>query len=304
MRIIISILCFLIVTFELNSQCTCIGGAAVGGLTPIGGSANIGVLKNQNIRISLFDRYGEGDEYFSGDAITTKNIVENYSYNFMGLNAGYGITDDLTVEVDLGYFVNKMQQYEDSKIESSGFSHLNVSLKYNLFAKRADELEYTIGLGGRIPLNFSDDNVPQNILPSTGAYGLILHSFLHKGFKKDGWHFVLLNRAEINSKNNYDYSYGFSLISSLYTTKVIFDNFITSLEIRNEYRDKDKSFGKTVYDSGGFVFIASPQLSYKIDNFYLTALFDYPFYKYYYGKQLTNAYSLGLMLTWQSDFLK
>lgn len=305
MRQIVFIILMLIgLEQSVYCQCACIGGAAVGGLTPIGGSANIGVLKEANLRISIFDRFGVGDEYFAGDSKTTQGLVDNYSYNFMGLNAGYGINDELTVEVELGYFVNKMQQFADDKIESNGFSHLNVSLKYNLFAKRASELEYTVGLGGRIPLDFSDDNVPQNILPSTGAYGIILHSFLHKGFKDKGWYLILLNRAEFNSTNSYDYVYGFSLISSFYTTKILFDNFSASLEIRNEFRTKDESFGKSVDNSGGMIFTISPQFSYKLDNFYLTGLFDYPFYKYYNGTQLTNAYSLWLMLTWQSDFLK
>ena len=284
-----------------NSQCTCMGGAAVGGITPIGGSANLGVLKKYNLRTSIFIRNGFGNEYFSKDSKASPGLVKEYQYNYMGLNAGYGITEDMTIEIESGYFLSKMQDFFEYKLESNGFSHFNASLKYNIYSSRANEIEYTAGIGGRVPLNFSDDNVPQHVLPSTGAYGLILHSFLHKGFKKNGLHFFLINRAEINSENDNEYLYGSSIFSSFYITQHIFDNLTGMLEIRNEYRTKDHNLGNEVFDSGGSIFSVSPQLSYKINNLYISAMYDYPFYKYYYGKQLSNSYSLSLMLTWQTD---
>jgi hypothetical protein len=284
------------------SQCGCMGGAAIGGITPIGGSANLGVLKENNLRSSVFFRNGYGNEYFSKDTKVTPGIVKEYLYDYIGLNAGYGITEDLTVEIESGYFLKKMQDYEFEKLESSGFSHINTSIKYNLYNSYISQIEYTAGIGGRVPLNFSNDEVPQHVLPSTGAYGLILHSFLHKGFKKQGLHFFLINRAEINSENKKNYLYGSSIFSSFYLTQYLLYDLTIMLQIRNEYRTKDHYLGSEVSDSGGSIFNVSPQLSYKADKFYISAMYDYPFYKYYYGKQLSNSYSFSLMLTWQMDF--
>jgi hypothetical protein len=287
---------------NVYSQCGCMGGAAIGGITPIGGSANLGVLKENNLRTSVYFRNGFGNEYFSKDSKVVPGLVKEYLYNYIGLNAGYGITEDMTIEIESGYFLKKMQDYYYEKLESSGFSHVNTSIKYNIYNSYISQIEYTAGIGARMPLNFSDDDVPQHIMPSTGAYGLILHSFLHKGFKKHGLHFFLINRAEINSKNNNDYLYGNSIFSSFYITQYLLHDFTAMLEIRNEYRTKDHYLGDEVQDSGGTIFNVSPQVSYKINNFYVSAMYDYPFYKYYYGKQLSNSYSLSLMLTWQMDF--
>ena len=299
MKISVFITIIFLCGYSLYSQCGCMGGAAVGGLTPLGGSANLGVLKENNLRTSVFFMNGYGNKYYSGDIITEPGLVKEYKFNYIGFNAGYGLTEDLTLELESGYFLQKMQDYYYSKLESSGFSHLNTSVKYNLYNSRVKELEYTAGIGARVPVNFSEANVPQNILPSTGAYGILFHSFLHKGFKNEGLHLFLINRAEINAINKHDYLYGYSIFSSFYISKSIFNNLVGILELRNEYRGKDRYNGSIIEDSGGLVFVASPQLSYKIDNFYISCNYDYPFYKYYNGKQLTNSYSFGIMLTWQ-----
>ncbi len=299
---IVVIIAALVLTEMAFAQCTCMGGAAVGGLTPIGGSANIGVLREGHLRASMFYRYGYGNDYFAGDSKTDSGrVVKDYYYQYVGINAGYGLTEDLTLELESGYFAEKMQDFFQYRLYSSGFSHVSLSAKYNIYSSMVDEWEYTAGLGARVPLNFTEDKAPQNILPSTGAFGLIVHSFLHKGYKSSGLHFFLINRAEFNAENSKSYLYGFSTFSSLLVSKSIIDNLSGALEVRNEYRAKDQYAGRDVRDSGSLLFVASPQISYKIDNFYFTALFDLPFYKYYNGKQLSNAYSLGLMLTWQNN---
>lgn len=277
------------------------GGASVGGLTPVGGSANIGVLKENNFRASMFYRYGFGDKYYAGSNQVSNMTLKEYAFSFLGINTGYGITEDLTVEIETGYFPQKMQDFFTYKLESSGFSHISASLKYNFYTGWVSEWEYTAGLGARAPLDFTDDNVPQNILPSTGAYGLIIHSFLHKGFKKDGLHFFLINRAEYNAENSKSYQYGFTAFSSLFASKSIIENLAAMLELRNEFRAKDRYDGNLINDSGSLVFVVSPQINYKLNDFYLSAFFDYPFYNDYNGKQLANSYSLGMALTWQTE---
>lgn len=291
----------LVANSSVYGQCTCMGGASVGGLTPVGGSANIGVLKEDNFRAAMYYRYGFGDKYYAGLEQAPNLTIKEYAYSFLGINLGYGITEDLTAEFESGYFLQKMQNFFTYKLQSSGFSHISASLKYNFYTGRVSEWEYTAGLGARAPLDFTDDNVPQNILPSTGAYGLLIHSFLHKGFKKEGLHLFLVNRAEFNTTNSKDYQYGITVFSSLFTSKTILDNLAAMLELRNEYRAKDRYNGNLINDSGSLVFALCPQVSYKVDDFYLSAYFDYPFYKDYNGKQLANSYSLGMVLTWQAE---
>ena len=283
-----------------NSQCACMGGAPVGGFTPVGGTSNIGILREKNLRALTFFSYSNGDRYFKGDSPTENGLVKNFKSTYSGLLIGYGLFEQLTIDAEIGYFIDKSQEFADYTLSGTGFSHATLYAKYNAFNSRADEWEWTIGIGGRIPINISEQNLPQNIQSSTGAYGGVLLSYLHKGFKAQGLHFILVNRADFNSENNTTFKYGSNFINSIFVTKSIFQNLVGMLEVRTDIKLKDSKYGKQNDDSGWNILILSPQINYGFSKFNLSVFCDLPVYKYYNGKQLTNNSNIGVSLTWQS----
>ncbi|MFP4368706.1 MAG: hypothetical protein ACLFR2_03920 [Candidatus Kapaibacterium sp.] len=285
--------------YESFSQCSCIGGAAVGGLTPVGGTVNIGVLRDGFLRVSGLYKYSSGDEYYRGNSPAEKGLVENYHIHYTGLLAAYGISNKLTAELELGGFLQKNQDFGYYNLAGSGLSHMTVSAKYNIYHNIRYDYEITAGLGGRVPLNLKESNLPQHVLPSTGAYGLVFQAFIHKGFKDKGLRLFLIQRTELNAENDLDYRYGEGFYTSLFASKSISKGLSGILELRNEFRNKDEYLGEVNNDSGGSIFIISPQLNYVMGNFYLSALYDYPIYKYYNGYQLSNNSSFAINLTWQ-----
>jgi len=297
------LLLLLLVTYETYSQCGCIGGAAVGGLTPVGGTVNIGVLRDGFFRATSFYRYSAGNTYYRGDATAEKGTIDNYYFHYLGLLLGYGISNKFTIEAELGAFPQKYQDFNTTSLSGGGLSHILISGKYNLYYSIKNEFEITAGLGGRLPLSIQDENLPQHILSSTGAYGLVLQAFLHKGYKEHGLRFILIHRTDINAENNLEYRYGTGFYTSFYTAKNIFNELTGIIEIRNEYRTQDSYLGEVYEDSGGNIIILSPQLNYVIGDFNISALFDYPLYKYYNGYQLANDYSFALNFTWQLKLL-
>jgi len=307
---------FIIIAFlssELAySQCGCLGGAAVGGLTPIGGTANVGLLREDYFRASLFYSYAYGDKFFSGDEPATKDIeqqyrnVSHYSTHFSSLLVGYGITENLTLEVELGYFPQKLQDYGTKDETGSGLSHASFYGKYNLYNSIVNELEFTIGAGLKLPLDIQKENIPQHVKASTGAYGVSFQAFLHKGFKANDIHLFLINRTDYNFENKNEYQYGSTINTSFYITKGILKSLTGILEIRNEIRMKDKFKSEYQEDAGmftgGYFFHFAPQLNYTIGQFNFSVLFDYPIFQYYYGHQLGNNYSIGLNVSWLTKF--
>jgi hypothetical protein len=282
------------------SQCACIGGAAVGGLTPIGGTANIGVLQKNYIRANIFYRYSFGDKYLNGDSPAQKVQENSYRTQFTGFSLAYGATDNLTIESGLGYFPETYQDYvNDTSLKSSGFSHLMISAKYNVYSSIMNEFEFTAGAGIRLPMPNSKKNLLQQVQPSTGAYGIVVNSFLHKGYKKQGLHFFLINSANINFENNNNFKYGNSFYNSFYTTKTIVENISAYVEIRNEIRLKDKFQTNDIKNSGGIFFFLSPQINYSINKFNFSIFYDYPIYQNVNDKQLGNNYSFGANITYQ-----
>ena len=285
-----------------NAQCGC-AGASIAGITPIETGTNVGVLRQHYLKATTFYKSGFGDKYYSEDHEAAKGLFNKYKYDFIGLNAGYGLTNNMTVELETGYFLNKMQDFYIYKYESSGFSHMNALVKYRVYGNSDAAFEYTAGMGVKMPMSTAGDTSYQNILPSTRAFGGIIHSFLYKGIPDWGLNMFLINRAEINTENKSDYKYGFSLFSSLFFSRAIIDNLSAGLEIRDEYRARDEYQGKKVKDSGGSIVVVSPQLNYRISNFNIAAMYDFPVYNYYYGNQLANSYSFGMKLTWQTNLM-
>lgn len=283
------------------SQCGCLGGAAVGGLTPIGGTANVGLLREGFLRTSLFYSFAFGNKFYPDDYPEEDKLVNYYESHYTGLVIGYGLSEDFTIESEIGYFPKKLQDYKTEPLESSGFSHVALSGKYKIFSSLVNEMEATVGAGVKIPLSTKTDNLPQHINASTGAYGISFQAFLHKGFKKQGWHLFLINRTDLNFTNENEYKYGNSYNTSFYITKGLNESFTAMLEFRNEMRSKDKIKGQINYNSGGMFFHIAPQLNYSFSSFNISALFNYPFYQQYYGYQLGNNYSIAINLTWLTN---
>lgn len=280
------------------SQCGCTGGAAVGGLSPAIGTSNSGVLRSGFANVLLSYRHAYGDEYYRGASSAKKGTINYISSDFFGALFSYGISDRLTLEAEFGAFANKTQDFIDQKYSSEGLSHLNIIGKYNVFSDKESELELTLGGGAKMPLNRSSDTLPLHVQPSQRAFGAISHVFLHKGFKRQGLHLYLVNRGEFLFENDRDYQYGAAIFTSLFVSKTITDDLSAILEVRNEYKRKDKSLGVTNDDSGNCNVVISPQIGLSIAGIYASAAFDYPVYKYYYGHQIVNNFAFSINLSW------
>lgn len=292
-----------VMTNDSFCQCGCIGGAAVGSASLIGGTSNLGVLKQGYGRAIGTLIYSNGNNFFHNDIPTEPLediLVRGYSSTFTGLILGYGITNDLTVDIETGYFANKMQDYGETKLSGSGFSHTTLFIKYNMINQRRNSFEWSTGIGGKLPLASREQNLPQNIKSSNGAFGGVLLSFIRKGFDYDEWNLLLINRYEWNDINNGMFQTGQSFINSMFVTKSLFDDFIGVLELRSDVKLKDRLFGEELSNTGWNIVVIAPQLNYAIGDWFITAFYEYPVYKYYNETQLTNKQNIGLALTWNS----
>jgi hypothetical protein len=288
---------------NIYSQCTCTSGAAIGGMTPVSGTTNVGVLQKKNMNTVLFSTFGSGSNYFSGNEKVKNVDVEEMKYAYSSLSAGYGITDKLTVEAEIGYFWDKYQRFiGDQEYNSSGLSHFGLGLKYNLLHSLARKLEFTGGLNFTSPLQFGNENLPQNILPSSGNYGTGIFILFHKGLNKGKSRLMLINRSGITFENSIEYQYGNYSITSGYYVQSIGKKFAAIAEFRSEIRDRDTYEGNTFKDSGGYIFYFTPQVNYSFRNWNFSILADIPIYRYYNGSQLGKSFSVGLNINQEFSF--
>lgn len=297
MKLLVPFLIFLSFTNLLYPQCCSVG-------TPTGGTTQAGVVAEGGLRVIGFYRYSYSEQYYSGDIGLSGGLIQNANYGFAGSSFAYGISNDLTVEAELGYFLNKTQDFGIDMLKGFGFSNMTLSAKYNLLDMPQENLELTLGAGVKIPFTRTPQAVnqvelPAEIQPSTGAFGGVIHAFLHKGLKDPDINLFLIGRAEFNgeNKNTFPYRYGNSYIASLFAGKEIFDNLTGIIQFRSEYREKDFRSGKPIDQTGSLLLFISPQVSFNLSDWNISALFDFPFYKYYNDRQLSMKYSFSVNLT-------
>ena len=306
LNIIYLVIALIAANNNIYSQCACAGGASIGGATPVGSASNIGVLKKHALRFNLLFKHSYGEGTYSHDIKLDEGDYHSFSSDFLSFTAGFGLSEKLTLEAELGYFADKTLEYwyaepgsrEILSESRSGLSHISLLGKYNLYHDIEENFEFTAAGGIKAPLSFPDDIDLFHIHPSTRAYSFILQSFLYKGFEDYESHLFLINRFEYNTKNDLEYKYGSALYTSLIGAKELFEDFLGIIEIRNEYRQYDEYGGKRNDDSGGFLFFLSPQLNYTAGSWNFSAVFDIPFYNYYFGEQLANKFSVGLNMSW------
>ena len=285
------------------AQCGCSLSPPIASSTPFAGAANAGFLTPNENRAALVYRFSYGDSYYFGDIKSNNVDLKNFQSHFVSLNYSRGISEKLNFDAEIsGYALKKQNAYDAYFTQKqSGISRIALMGKYNLFNESLDDIELNLSLGMALPLksakNDSSNNTLKHIQTSTGAYSGIFGFFAHKYYKK--YHFFLVNRGEYNFKNNLDYKYGTSFYTSFISMRKITNSLTGILELRNEFRLKDKNKYQTEVESGGSILLISPQFDYKIDDFDISLNFDYPFYKYYNGKQPAFSYTSGLTFYWK-----
>jgi len=288
------------------SQCCSTG-------SPVGASVYVGVLGKNYLRAITYYRHSFSDTYYISDHKTGDNVqLSNSSYDFAGLAFAYGITKRLTLEIDAGYYFDKIQNFKNIEYQVKGYGMSNGTLtaKYGTIIKPVQQIELTTGLGVRFPFTTNPqvvDGVQLNrdVQPSTNTFGVSEMIFFNKGFPSITLRLFSINRYDYNFSDKNDYKYGNILMNSVFVSKKIVKYFFGILQFRSEWKTNDKDFanpnedgGDKVINSGYYLFTMSPQLSYSIvGKWNLTAVYDIPLYKYYNGKQMTPSYSFALSLT-------
>lgn len=275
--------------------------------SPMGGSSNQGVLKKGTARISAFYTHSQS---IKQDLDANYYLILDANFNFVGTNISYGITDKLTLETELGYFLNKTQNYDLQPIYTlTGFGLTNgvVSLKRMLIKDTKRNFEVTFGIGAKFPFNTEYQMVdgvqlPIDNQPSTCAYGIAPKILIFKKFVKQKVGLFLIHKYDKNFKNKQGYEYGSGFITALFMSKSL--DFISCstfgvLQIRNSYRLSDKKVdGEIAETTGSNLLFIAPQIGHTFAKKYsLSVSYELPIYQEYNTTKLKNknAFSVNLI---------
>jgi hypothetical protein len=267
---------------------------------PVSGSEYIGTLPKKTLRTITYYRHSYSDTYYEGGEISGYQGTES-GYDFIGEVISYGIIKKLTTEVELGYYIDKFQDSEVlDRFTTHGFTNATATVKYAVLKTRKD-MELTLGAGAKLPVSrkiFEDEYgvpYPQEIQPSTGAFGFVAQLFFFKGFQEKKWRLVVHSRYELNGYNSENYRFGDALFTSVFIGRSFAKKWSATLQFRNEYRWEDWQGDTRYLVTGGDIFYVSPQISYTFKpRLTVSVIGDIPAFRNYNGVQLGPKYALGI----------
>ena len=307
------VLVFLLIGFFSNhsvqAQCCSAGNPFF-----YGEQANIG---HNQLQVIAGYKYSISDQYYHKDCKEDIDFIDKAYFNYLNFQLIYGLTRKLSVKADIGYFVNRTEQYKKEDwetINGYGIGDAGLTIKYLAYKSFVRKLSIVPSIGVKFPIGVFDQEVdhvklPITVQPSSGSFKYLLNLYLSKTFKKSKFNIGVFASIEfpqlINSENFY-YKYGnmymFSLVGSYYLS----DKITVGFEIRSENRDRaSRENDQTVESSGYNVVYAIPHFSYAFaKKWFIAVNADIPVYKYYNGIQLANKFSVSARLSYLISFKK
>jgi len=286
-------------------------GQCLSSVNPVGGTENLLTLERRSLRVISFYKYSQGTEYYEKSKHAEYHMVDKAFYNNLTYFMGYGLNTRLAIEGEFGYFINKTQVYNtdpEYRLRGHGFSNIVLSARYDVYTENFKRVFVTIAPGIKIPATRNPqkiDNVqlPIEVQPGMGSYGLVLNSTYVKENSGKGIRLFITNRFEANFTNKNDYRPGNALYTSLYFSKHIMSSIVKGdwtaiLQFRNEVRMHDVIAGTKKESSGGVICFVVPQINHVIrEKWNVSVMFDLPVYQYFNGIQLGAGYGITLSLS-------
>lgn len=279
--------------------------------TPVGGSENMGVLQKNTLTITAFYRHHLSDRYFEGSELIQDGAIKNARYNYVGSIIAYGITNRLTAEAELGYFIDKTKYYrvpEGYTLRGRGLNNALLSGKYQLYYDPVKKWEYSLALGVKLPFSLDgrridDVRLPYDLQPSTSTFGAVLQSYLIHQKSFTGMRYFLYNRIEWNATNREGYRYGPSMTNAVYVSRHLIrtSSWPVSgtliLQLRNEIRGRSFIHEEIEPSSGSVKFFLTPQINLAfVEKVNLSFMMDIPVYQHYRNIQLADRVAFTIVL--------
>jgi hypothetical protein len=231
------------------SQGCCSGG----GSSPIALGEAIGVLKKNQIDLSANFQYYQSNKFLSGTQHTL-SMFDNFITEYLFLNIDYGLTDNLTMSISSGYYLNKklFELNGHDTLNSSGIADLIILPKYSIWNKYEDQIksEITLGLGIKLPLgSYSDSTdvftnpvsnevyyaiLPPSLQTTNGSIDFMFTSFLYRNSERRKVKFFASTMYIKKGWNSLGEKFGDYLSLGLFASRELTPSLSGSIQLKGE----------------------------------------------------------------------
>jgi len=291
-------------TSVIYTQTCCSGGI------PLSNNLGLSTLEKGSTQIGIQYDYNNLNTLNSGSETLNDDSRLRITHSIL-LNAGYSITNSLSIEV-LFTWVNQRRnitQFGNENLdETSGIGDAILLLKYNFENVLGENSALNIGVGTKIPLGSSTETNDQGITlnadlqPGSNAWDVIYWSMISKSFDfrpsfTISSRFIYRNTGTNTSYfGDSTYKFGNEFQTYLhFSDQFLLFKTITSPSLSLKYRSasQDKIGGFNLDNTGGKWFSIIPNFSIDINSdIVFSAKAEIPIYSFVDGTQLTPTYRL------------
>lgn len=313
---------------SIYGQGCCSGGSG----SPIAGGASQGVLQEGQMELATSYQYLYSDKFITEDRDTLK-LFDNLSTEYLYGKVAYGVTENLTVSVEAGYFLKKAQTglfdsvlNKNEVIQSSGIADLIIFPRYDILNSTTEKkrVELTLGLGCKIPLGKYNDSTlvytdpnsgreyfttsPPLVQPTNGSQAIIGYLFFYRGFPQHNFKLFANSLYIRNGWNPLGEKFGDYSSVGLFAGKTFFNKLGVTLQLKGEHIGKMKAaenvdllafYNIDTSSTGSKKISFVPQISLTHKSFTIFGLYELPVYEYVYGTQVASQHQLTFGISYR-----
>lgn len=316
MKPLILFFCIVLIFSQNNcfSQCCAAGNPSCTNNSLPGGG-------KYNLDISVTYMHAYSDSYYKGiDKLPDFHYIDNSYFDFTSIYVNYGLTNDLKISAELGYFFDKRQNFDFGSGQkftrnAYGLGDGAIGISYSLYKTENKLFEINNSIKVTLPIGVFDQTnengsvvLPIDIQPSSGNFKFEMGVSFLKRFENTNFALLSYNTAEFpqpivserTSYYKYGNQYNLSLLA-IYSFPKLISGF---LQLR--FMDRERAFdgeNKFIDATGGVVLFISPQVSFNFSKFARFSLqYDQPVYNNMNGIQLVSKYAVLAKISSSIDF--
>lgn len=294
---------------HVNSQTCCSGGV------PLSNNVGLPILEKGSLQLGLFYDYNNLNTLNQGSQKLDENTRLRITHSVL-FNMGYSFTENFGVEA-LFTWVNQRRnitQLGNSNLdETSGIGDAIVLGKYRVLYDL--NYEFTLGLGGKIPLGSTEQRNSQGILlnadlqPGSNAFDVIYFASYARSFnfRKSLTFSSRMTYRATGTNNTYQgsssYKFGneFQTFVTFADQLLLFKQIITpSISFKYRNASKDRITGIEIDNTGGnWIFFIPDFTIFLSPNILFSTRVEIPVYSNVDGLQLTPTYRINSGVTFR-----
>ena len=293
---------------HLYSQGCCSGGSS----SPIAGGAASGVLLKNQLEIATSYQFVSTHTFKTNNNKILSILDDTLNTNYLFLKTDYGLSEQLSMSVALGYFLNKTLENKSDSYRTSGVSDLIIFPRYNVgnWKRENHRTEITLGLGLKFPLGSYKDSTlqfshpvvgdlyaynPTAVQLTNGSVDAMFYTFIYRTYPKRKLRIFANSLYIKKAYNSLGQKFGDYSSFSLYVGKTMYKGISLTGQLKYETVGITKGVNLITYNiedhnTGSKKVLFIPQISYSHDELSYFISADIPLHEDLNGFQFATQY--------------